>query len=182
LPTPHPAATVLDPVELISLSPLQFPDGMPVLTPYERNPAPIKGFAYFLMLSTLWFGFIRSINTGSKLSLIVSFSLFYGAIHFFAVPGLLAFAYVNCLLGLHYALNALFFVRDKGPLYNVATLMLGVPTGFVAWLEAMGCENIMRPLGGHVLYDSTLSVGMCVFFVYALTLPVEPELEKPKKV
>ena len=158
----------------------KFPDGMPTLTPYERNPG-WKGPPYAAMLCVFWYGFIRGINADSKHWVIVGLSLLYGSIHFFLVPGLLAFAYVNCLLSLQYALTGLLFVdaTKKGDYYSTAITMMGIPTSLMAWLEALGCEGIMRPLGGHVLYDSTLSVGMLAFFIY--TVVQETSATKAKK-
>ena len=150
----------------------KFPDGMPKLTPYQRNPGLEKGIPYATMLVLFWYGFMRGIHADSNRWVVMGFSLLYGLVHFFTVPGLFAFAYVNCLLALQYALNGIFFQdasAKQSHYYSAAVLLMGVPTSFMAWLEALGCEGLMRPLGGHVLYDSTLSVGMLIFWCYAIT-------------
>lgn len=78
----------------------------------------------------------------SKL-LVAAFSFVYATCHFFLVPGKFAFTYVNVMLGLHYALSAIFFL-PKGEHYAITSALLTVPLGAVAWMEALMCEGGLR--------------------------------------
>merc|ERR1740121_496162 len=108
------------------------------LTPFERNEWPRDAAKYYLFLALFWFGFIRSFHPGRNF-ITIAFALTYSTLHFFLVPGLLAFTYVNCVLAVHHAVNSL-ALAPKGNYYSVSSL-IAVPTGVVAWFEALSCER-----------------------------------------
>jgi hypothetical protein len=67
---------------------------------------------------------------------------------------------VNCILGLHLALHSLFFMPVKGRYYTAVTLIVNVPVGFAAWLEA----NRTRLLGISVrVYHLTSTLHRCTY-------------------
>lgn len=61
--------------------------------------------------------------------------------------GALTTAYMNCMLFFHGTQNALFFV-EGGPHYTTQAFFFGVPPALVTWMEALLCEQVIRPLFG----------------------------------
>ena len=53
-----------------------------------------------------------------------------------------------------------------------------VPLGLLAWVEALACEQVMRPLGGHVLYDATIPLSLLALYAYGRA--VQPQHEKKR--
>ena len=58
--------------------------------------------------------------------------------------------------------------KSRDEFYNLRTIFLVIPTSVVAWMEAFGCENYLRPIGGHAIYDLTIPVSSLVYFAIIL--------------
>lgn len=139
------------------------------LTPFGRSESRRDAAKYYLFLTLFWFAFIRSFHPGRRL-LTVAFALLYSTLHFFLAPGRLAFTYVNCVLGIHNAVNSLAFA-PKGKYYNAMSVVLAVPTAVVAWFEALSCERLIRPVGGHLVYDTTIPLSLLVLYFWVRAQP-----------
>ena len=134
------------------------------LAPYLRQATMLKGVLYCAFLCAFWFGFMWGFHP-QKPTLAIFFSLGYGLFHFFCVPGLYAFTYVNCMLGFHFAVYNLLY-SEKGEHYNAYVLFFAVPVSVVAWVEALACEQALQPIGGHLVYDLSIPVSMLAFYLY----------------
>ncbi len=90
------------------------------------------------------------------------------------VPPRLGFTYVQTALLAVAAAHEL-LRSDKDHYYDVASLAINLPVGFVAWLEALACDSVLgqqrltyKAMGGHWLYDGTINLSM--FAYYAIVL------------
>ena len=90
------------------------------------------------------------------------------------VPPRLGFTYVQTALLAVAAAHEL-LRSDKDHYYDVASLAINLPVGFVAWLEALACDSVLgqqrltyKAMGGHWLYDGTINLSM--FACYAIVL------------
>ena len=55
-------------------------------------------------------------------------------------------------------------VHPRAPAQAAYALLVGVPVGFIGWIEATGCDAFVRSIGGHVIYDSSISLSICAYF------------------
>lgn len=139
------------------------------LTPFERNSEPRDAAKYYGFLALFWFGLLRSFHPDKKLRAL-AFTLAYATPHFFLAPGQLAFTYVNCVLAIHISINSLLFA-PKGAYYTASSIILSLPTAVVAWLEALTCERLIRPIGGHLVYDVTIPLSLLTLYFWVRGQP-----------
>lgn len=139
--------------------------------PQQRSPELSQALALFGVLWMLWFAFMRSFHGWSTTA--VLFATGYTAFHFTCVPGLFAFTYVNCLLILHNSLNNIFFLSNELDELYAATSLVAVPVSVIAWLEATQCEQLIRPIGGHLVYDLSIPVSILILYAYVRSIPSE---------
>jgi hypothetical protein len=139
------------------------------LTPFQRNEEPVDAGKYYVFLLLFWFGLIRSFHPGREL-LALAFALAYTTPHFLLAPGRLAFTYVNCLLAIHGAINSLAFA-PKGRYYNASSVLLALPCAVVAWFEALSCERHLRPIGGHLVYDTVIPLSLLALYFWVRAQP-----------
>ena len=45
--------------------------------------------------------------------------------------------------------------------------LINVPITLMGWVEATTCGQFLVNYGGHVWYDATIPVSLCVYFVAA---------------
>merc|ERR1712215_443444 len=54
--------------------------------------------------------------------------------------------------------------KGKNEFYNLETVLLLTPNCVIAWLEAFACENYLRPIGGHAIYDVAIPLTNIAYF------------------
>ena len=54
--------------------------------------------------------------------------------------------------------------KSKDEFYNVRTILLLLPVSVISWVEVFGCENYLRPIGGHAVYDLVIPVTSLIYF------------------
>merc|ERR1712008_456580 len=79
-------------------------------------------------------------------------------------------------LSFHSTCNALFFA-EKGPHYTAQAFFFGVPLALVTWMEALLCEQVIRPIGGHLVYDLMIPVSLLAFYAYVRMVAVPDKLK-----
>lgn len=99
------------------------------------------------------------------------------------VPPRFGFTYVQTVLLLVACTYDLFSpAHKKDRYYDLAALLINLPVGMVAWVEALGCDSFFKSLGGHVWYDATIPLSMFVYYAVALgSAPVESAKPATKK-
>ena len=55
--------------------------------------------------------------------------------------------------------------KSKDEFYTFRTILLLGPNSVLAWLEVFACENYLKPMGGHAIYDLALPVTTIIYFV-----------------
>jgi len=144
------------------------------LSPCARQTTAQGRILYCAFLCCFWFGFMKSFHGLAFHTFF--FTMAYGVVHFFCVPGVFAFTYVNCMLFFHSSCNALFFA-EKGPYYTAQVFFSGVPLALVTWMEALLCEQVIRPIGGHLVYDLTIPISLLAFYVYVRMVEAPDKLK-----
>lgn len=90
-------------------------------------------------------------------------SIIHGFITWALLPARFGFTYVQTVLTL---LSQVAELKrppyEKDVYYTAWVLIVSVPVVFVGWFEAMFCEAFMY-LGGHVVYDTMISLCTCVY-------------------
>ena len=81
---------------------------------------------------------------------------------------ILKFCLFDSSLILEFNHSELTHQKSRDEFYNLRTIFLVIPTSVVAWMEAFGCENYLRPIGGHAIYDLTIPVSSLVYFAIIL--------------
>jgi len=124
------------------------------------NPSP---HVIFVTLS-FWFFFLRTI-VGEKCSMrnLVALTLAVALVNLLYVPLVLSFVYVQ------FTIQMVLFIRhfaDPEPHSVARTIIIGLPTSVVSWVEALACESFLWHLGGHLVYDVTLAFSGLAHFFY----------------
>ena len=90
-------------------------------------------------------------------------SLLYVLIHSFLVPSLYGLAFVHGIAMLEFGFREL-LEKEKDEFYNLKTVLLYIPNSVLAWMEVFGCENYLRPYGGHAIYDAAIPLTNIAYF------------------
>jgi hypothetical protein len=51
----------------------------------------------------------------------------------------------------------------KDAYFDAYAVLVGVPVGIVGWMEALACDAFVLSLGGHVVYDTTISLSIVAY-------------------
>ena len=91
-------------------------------------------------------------------------SLLHSTVTTLLVPPRFGFTYVQTALMLVYSFAELRRpAADKNRFWDLHAVVVGVPVGFVGWLEALTCESGYGAAGGHVLYDTSISLTILAY-------------------
>ena len=136
-------------------------------------------FRSIFMLSLFWYMFIRSIfSTEKGHSRIIFLSSLYTLVHAFFVAGRFGFTYVQTMLLVTFSIHAI-ATEEKGQYYNAASILIGLPVGFVSWIEALACDNFFVHIGGHVWYDAIIPLSHCAYYLYVCYAEKTHKLHAP---
>lgn len=131
-------------------------------------------------LAIFWVFLLRSAMVHAKPQLLglVAVLSFAGNL---LVPQQMAFTYVQTVLFLAFDLSELSKpIQDKTFEYALYPLVVGLPLAAVAWLESTQCENMVIFMGGHLIYDAYIPIGILVF--YLTCYASKASVEKKEKV
>ena len=103
-----------------------------------------------VVLSIFWLAMINLIHKDMALSGKVARSLFWATIHIFFNLRLYGFAFVSNKLVVEMG-----FV-DFLEFNNLNPILFCIPNSELACMEAFGCENYLRPYGGHAIYHAMI--------------------------
>ena len=101
-----------------------------------------------VVLSIFWLAMINLIHKDMALPGKVARSLFWATIHIFFVPRL--------YYGFTFVSNKLVMDMDFLEFNNLNPILFCIPNSVLAWMEAFGCENYLRPYGGHAIYHAMI--------------------------
>ncbi|KAJ1495647.1 hypothetical protein T484DRAFT_1761520 [Baffinella frigidus] len=94
----------------------------------------------------------------------VAHSLLHSAVLTLFVPPRFGFTYVQTAIMLVFSTTELGRpLSSKDRYFDAYALMVGVPVGFVGWAEALLCESGYRAMGGHVVYDASISITILAY-------------------
>jgi len=122
-------------------------------------PFPIKISLYYFF----WISLMNFIHKDISLLNKVVRSLFYVLIHTFLVPSVHGLAFVHSIAMLEFGFKEL-LEKEKDEFYNLKTVLLYIPPSVLAWVEVFGCENYLRPYGGHAVYDAAIPLTNIAYF------------------
>lgn len=148
-----------------------------------RDDLPLQHHA--LAIAGLWAFFAALLRSAPNVpsSHAALHAAIYAPILALMVPPRFGFTFVQTVLLLvACAYDMLQPAKDRH--YDLAALMINLPIGLVAWVEASGCDAFLRSLGGHVWYDATIPLSMFAYYAVALgssTQPVKPGTKLPGK-
>lgn len=90
----------------------------------------------------------------------------WNAIHFFAIPGSLAFTYVQTMLLITQVFAEYLSGEKNMKYYNAIAVIISLPISIMAWGEGMLCDTIFMSLGGHIIYDFTIPISTISYYLY----------------
>lgn len=138
-------------------------NGPPIFAPHHSLAtlaALVAGVSVFFYL------LFRTFSLSTRA--IVVQSIIHGAATALVVPPRFGFTYVQTALMLIYSVAELWRpLSEKDAYYAAYALMVGVPVGFVGWIESLGCDAFIRSVGGHVVYDTSISLSICAYYFIA---------------
>jgi hypothetical protein len=118
-------------------------------------------------VSVFFYLFFRGFSSLSRRA-VWTHSLFHGAVTALAIPPRFGFTYVQTALMLVYSYAELKRPSsEKDAYFDAYAWLVGVPVGFVGWMESIGCDTFIRRLGGHVVYDTSISLSILAYFLLA---------------
>jgi hypothetical protein len=152
------------------------PSGGPRILSAAEPPLHLAAAA--LGISLFYYLLFRCMHLST--TAIVLNSLVHGVATALLVPPRFGFTYVQTALLLA---NSLAELRrppqQKDAYYALYALGVGVPVGFVGWMEALGCDAFVRSaLGGHLVYDTSISLSILTY--YAIVRAGLLDAPKPK--
>jgi len=121
-------------------------------------PFPLR----ITMLSIFWLSMMNLIHKDDPFSRKAAHAFTWTLTHLF-VPKLYAFAFVHSILVLEMGIKEL-LEQKKDEFYNLKTVLLLTPNCVIAWVEAFACENYLRPIGGHAIYDVAIPLTNIAYF------------------
>jgi len=137
MPPPGPEAAYIDPISHVAVIPFMF-----------------------------WFFFLKG-PVGDKCPRMyhAAITVVVALFHVLYVPLVLSFVYVQ------FTLQMVSFVKHfipghREPHSVARTIIVGVPSSIVSWVEALACESFLWHLGGHLMFDVTLGLSGVAHFFY----------------
>jgi len=135
------------------------PGGPPLLAPGASRLALLGGA---VGVSAFFFLLFRSTAISARAAAVQS--ILHGCVTALLVPPQFGFTYVQTALMLVFSLAE---VRrpfsEKDVYYAAYALLVSVPVGFVGWTESLGCDTFVRSIGGHLIYDTSISITICIY-------------------
>eukprot|EP00992_Anisonema_acinus_P014622 TRINITY_DN937_c0_g1_i1.p1 TRINITY_DN937_c0_g1~~TRINITY_DN937_c0_g1_i1.p1 ORF type:complete len:304 (+),score=98.43 TRINITY_DN937_c0_g1_i1:43-912(+) len=129
---------------------------------FQRYPDPVGrlqavgGMLLFWCMVTIGQP-LRMVRRG-RLPLIVLVAVASWAVHILLVPERLEFTYVSTSILMVFGISSLLVKGTDTRFYSGASLAM-LPVGLVAWAEALLCESLLQPVGGHIWYDLSMPIG-----------------------
>ncbi|GMH55870.1 hypothetical protein TrRE_jg8998 [Triparma retinervis] len=130
---------------------------------YLEDFPPYQLFLLVVFSCVFFYMFFLSISLIPPLHRSV-LSVLYGLALVTLIPISLGFTFVQSVL----LLTAAFYETkepNKEPHYNDFSCLVHLPVSLVGWVEGMGCEGFVRGIGGHVIYDAAIPLGIMMFAV-----------------
>ncbi|KAL7525543.1 hypothetical protein ACHAWF_001410 [Thalassiosira exigua] len=81
------------------------------------------------------------------------------------VPKNLGFGYVNAVLALVSACKSATIPEEEKGYSYAAFSAVGLVLSIIPWIEAMACQSVASKLGGHLIFDVAIPVGVTAAYV-----------------
>lgn len=82
------------------------------------------------------------------------------------VPQKFGFTYVQSVLNLASTANEMLRSKSqKGFQYAMYPIMVSIPLGIVGWIESTMCTKGVIDIGGHLIYDAYIPLGLLAFYI-----------------
>lgn len=138
----------------------------------------------FVMLLFFWVFLLKATDPNASYLTLGFMSMVHAAVSV-SLPQRFNFTYVQTVLILSAAFAQL-NRSDKDVYYDLFALIVGLPIGFMSWLESMACDSGFKQLGGHAYYDATIPLSLVFYYAlaYAVTTTHAPSpmfIEEVKK-
>mmetsp|Transcript_28508 Transcript_28508/g.67254 ORF Transcript_28508/g.67254 Transcript_28508/m.67254 type:complete len:201 (-) Transcript_28508:487-1089(-) len=131
------------------------------MSPASRLGSWAQTFAFFFLL-------LRSApGVGNYHA--AGWSALHGAVLSLFVPAKLGFTYVQtALLWVVAAYDMRQPAKDKDFYYDLGAVVVGVPVGLVAWVEALACDSFFKSMGGHVWCNGIIPRSLSLLLTFDL--------------
>lgn len=119
--------------------------------------------------SIFWIGLLKSATPDLTLTSTIPFALIaaYGQS---MIPPKLGFTYVQTILLLGFACNKLAWPSEKKTFeYALFPIVTALPLGAIAWAESTACSKGYEAVGGHLVYDAWIPIGILAYYVTCWT-------------
>merc|ERR1719473_661539 len=126
--------------------------------------------ALFGAFQFVWFGFMRDQRRTFTETML--WATFHNMLQCFFLPTRFFFSHVLLAVLLSSAVRGL--LRDpstKDTYYDLEAALVDVPILLATFGEALGCDDYLLPIGGHVWFDMVVPV---MFGVYFAVLAFDP--------
>ena len=81
----------------------------------------------------------------------------------FLVPRHYSFTYVQTVILTIASLTEL-KETDKDVYYDIKAVTMHLPITVMGYIEAVYCDSFFKKYGGHLIYDTTISVSAILFY------------------
>ena len=130
----------------------------------------IKAIALF----GFWCGLLKGVAPSLSMKQLTVLSLLVGYIHLY-VPDILVFGYVNAVLTVLNTCVQLNLPTEMKEYSYVAYSLVSLVLSIIPWVEATACQSIASKLGGHLIFDVAIPIGVMVAYLssfryYSLSL------------
>ena len=134
--------------------------------PQILSDTPPTTLAQGVVVVSIFFFLLFRASDGMSTRATAAQAVIHGAVTVLLVPPRFGFTYVQTALLLVFSLVELARAGEEKDVYwDAYAVLVGLPVGFVAWAEALTCEHGYRSLGGHVIYDTSISLSVLCYFI-----------------
>ena len=119
----------------------------------------IKGIA----LLGFWCGLLKGVAPSLTMGKLFVLSLLVGYSHLH-VPDILAFGYVNAVLTVLNTYIQVSLPTEMKEYSYVAYSLVGLVLTIIPWIEATACQSVASKLGGHLIFDVAIPIGVMVAY------------------
>ena len=120
----------------------------------------IKAIALF----GFWCGLLKGVAPSLPMKQLMLLSLLVGYVHLH-VPSILIFGYVNAVLTVLNTYVQLNLPSEMKEYSYVAYSLVSLVLSIIPWIEATACQSIASKLGGHLIFDVAIPIGVMVAYL-----------------
>jgi hypothetical protein len=128
---------------------------------FQRSEHLLERVAIASITVIFWYGFFRSLRAPT--THIIFHTFFQSYVSAVLIPDAFGFVYVQTFLAL---ITSFYEFRrvDKDAAYDLGAVLVAIPVGCMAWMEALTCDSMLRGVRGHLWYDNTIALSLLAYY------------------